>query len=191
MYTRITTTNFTIRDKAREDKESVTRGVPFDEGDVVLVIPYSVGTIIRRGDVKYFLIETDALNIREQTVKSYNYGGSTLVRFPRFREDKVIICGFDEMPYTELVVDDVEFGAVTKVDSSSVVKVHRKYMEDYHTTIVYDRKLTTIKRLDDGRFKIMSYSPSIISEYPRWRANRCVLNVPNHWIGNEVIIIRW
>ena len=190
MMTQIQTTNFVIKNRVSDDKQPVVRGcLPFEIGDGVLIIPYSIGTTIRRINKKYFLIETNSLNIRERTVKEYNNNGSKLVRIPRFREDKVIICKFDEMPYTELVVDDFEITYVYRV-SSSIVKVNKKYKDYYHTAILYDDELTKVKRIDD-KFKIMSYSPSIISEYPTWRANRNVLNVPNYWLGQEVILVRW
>ena len=189
MITRIQTTDFTLADRVDDDKPSMVRGVPFEIGDEVLVIPYTIGTTIGRANGKYYLIETDALNIRERTVVSYNVTGK-MVRFPRFREDKVIICKFDEMPYTELIVDDFEMGYVRRV-KSSVIKIGKEDREHYHTALLYDKDLTNVKRLDDGRFKIMSYSPSIVSEYPQWRANRSVLNVPNYWLGKEVMVIKW
>lgn len=188
MITQIQTTEFAIVNRVSDGKQSLIRGLQFEVGDEVLVIPYTIGTVIRRANEKHFLIETDALNIRERTVQSYNDYGK-LVRFPRFGEDKAIICKFDEMPYSELVVDDFEIAPVRKL-YSSVVQVNRDYKTDYHTALLYDKKLTKVKKIDD-EFKVMSYSPSIISEYPTWRMNRPVLNVPNYWLGQEVVLIRW
>lgn len=188
MITQIQTTEFAIVNRVGDGKQSLIRGLQFEVGDEVLVIPYTVGTVIRRANEKHFLIETDALNIRERTVQSYNDYGK-LVRFPRFGEDKVIICKFDEMPYSEFMINDFEIAPVRKL-YSSVVQVNRDYKTDYHTALLYDKKLTKVKKIDD-EFKVMSYSPSIISEYPTWRMNRPVLNVPNYWLGQEVILVRW
>lgn len=188
MITQIQTTEFAIVNRVSDGKQSLIRGLQFEVGDEVLIIPYTIGTVISRANKKHFLIETDALNIRERTVQSYNDYGK-LVRFPRFGEDKVIICKFDEMPYSELVVKDFEIAPVRKL-YSSVVQVDRDYRTYYHTALLYDEKLTKVKKIDD-EFKVMSYSPSIISEYPTWRMNRPVLNVPNYWLGKEVILIRW
>lgn len=189
MITQIQTSEYIIRDRVSDDKPSFTRGcIPFEIGDEVLIIPYSLGTTIKRINEKYFLIETDSLNVRERTVQSYN-DQQKIIRYPRFGEDKVIICKFDEMPYSEFTIKDFEIGVVFKV-YSSVVKVDKKFKDYYHTALLYDEKLTKVKK-DGDEFKVMTYSPSIVSEYPTWRANRCVLNVPNYWLGQEVALIRW
>ena len=190
MITRIQTTEFDIRNKVSDDKQSVARSVPFEIGDEVLIIPYTVGTIIQRANEKYYLIETDALNIYEETVYQYNDNGGTIVKYPRFQEDKVIICKFDELPYTELVVDDFRFASTYQL-YSSVIKVGKEDKDCYHTIILYDEELTNVKRLDDDKYKIMTYSPSIVSEYPRIRSNRYVLSVAIYWLGQEVVLIRW
>lgn len=189
MITQIQTTDLIICNKVDDDKPSVTRGVPFEMGDEVLIIPYTIGTIIQRANKKYYLIETDALNIIEETVYQYNDKGGTIVKYPRFREDKVIISKFDELPYTELVVKDFRFANVQSL-SSSIVKVKKEDRDCYHTVIPYDEELTNVKRIGD-EFRIMSYSPSIVSMYPKIRANRYVLSVPKYWLGSEVIVIKW
>ena len=189
MITRIQTTEFDIRNRTDNDKQSVARGVPFEIGDEVLIIPYTIGTIIQRANEKYYLIETDALNIYEETTYQYNDNGGTIVRYPRFREDKVIICKFDELPYTELVVEDFRFASVQAM-TSGIVKIKKEDKDNYHTVILYDEELTNVKRIDDG-FKIMTYSPSIVSMYPKIRANRYVLSVPKYWLGSEVMVIKW
>ena len=49
----------------------------------------------------------------------------------------MVICKFDEMPYSEFMIKDFEIGVVFKV-YSSVVKVDRKFKDYYHTTMQYD-----------------------------------------------------
>lgn len=190
MITQVQTTDFTVKDGVNDDRNSViVRGcMPFEIGDEVLVIPYTQGTVIHRIDDKNFLIQTDSLNIHERTVKRYNKNGKS-VRFPNFREDKVLICKFDEMPYTEFTVDDFEIAFVTE-KYSAVIKVDHHFKDSYYTAILYDEKLTRVKKIDD-KFKVMSYSPSIVSMYPVMWGGSPVLTVPNYWLGQEVVLIRW